>query len=179
MQLYRRLAFGGLLDLHVLDTRQYRSDQACGDGNKRLCDGALSAGRTLLGEAQERWLEEGMRSSSAQWSVLANQIMLAGVVGGAPEAPSYSMDVWTGYPESRRRLVDLLAVAPSPALVLTGDIHSNWAAELKPDFEQDDSPVVGVELVGTSIASGGDGNDDKPATLARNPMRPSRPGRPT
>ena len=34
MPLYRRLRFGDLIDMSVLDTRQYRSDQPCGDRTK-------------------------------------------------------------------------------------------------------------------------------------------------
>ncbi len=34
IQIYRRAAYGNLATFHVLDTRQFRSDQACGDGTK-------------------------------------------------------------------------------------------------------------------------------------------------
>ena len=47
---------------------------------------------------------------------------------------------------------------PNP-VVLTGDIHSNWAADLKLDFDIPSSKVVGSEYIGTSISSGGDGQD--------------------
>ena len=50
-------------------------------------------------------------------------------------------------------------------VVLTGDIHSHWANELLTDFDRPDSPPVGVEFVGTSISSGGDGTA-APRTLA-------------
>ena len=44
-------------------------------------------------------------------------------------------------------------------MVLTGDIHSHWVNELHNGFARQDRPVVAAELVGTSISSGGDGND--------------------
>jgi alkaline phosphatase D len=56
--------------------------------------------------------------------------------------------------------------------VLTGDIHTNWVNDLKPEFYRDDSPVVATEFVGTSVTSGGDGSDVRPTTatvLAENP----------
>ena len=57
-------------------------------------------------------------------------------------------------------------------LVLTGDVHSNWVNDLKVDYRDPAAPVIGTELVGTSISSGGDGadgRDDAAALLAENP----------
>ena len=44
-------------------------------------------------------------------------------------------------------------------VVLTGDVHANYAAELKADFDDPTSDTIGTEFVGTSITSGGDGFD--------------------
>ncbi len=58
------------------------------------------------------------------------------------------------------------------AVVLTGDVHSHWAAEVRERFDDPSSPVVATELVTTSISSGGDGSDsrdDIAAMLAENP----------
>ncbi len=59
MQLYRRLGWGSLATFHVLDTRQYRDDQACGDGTRIGCTDRLDPARTLTGDTQERWLLDG------------------------------------------------------------------------------------------------------------------------
>jgi alkaline phosphatase D len=70
------------------------------------------------------------------------------------------MDRWDGYVAARDRLMRFLADARiANPLVLTGDIHSNWVADLKLNFDDPKSPVVGAEFVGTSITSGGDGSD--------------------
>ena len=61
--LYRRLAFGDLAEFSVLDTRQYRTDQPCGDGNKPQCPAALAPEATLLGEKQEQWFLDGLSRS--------------------------------------------------------------------------------------------------------------------
>jgi alkaline phosphatase D len=37
MPIHRQFRFGKLMEMNVLDTRQYRSDQACGDGRKVSC----------------------------------------------------------------------------------------------------------------------------------------------
>ena len=160
MRLFRRLRFGRLMNLHVLDTRQYRSDQPCGDGSKPRCAEALAATQTMMGAEQERWLERGLQDSKARWNVVANQVMIAQVKRGTPEAPTYSMDKWDGYVSARERLLKVLASAPpSNPVVVTGDIHSNWAAELKTNFDDPSSRTVAPEFSGTSMSSGGDGSD--------------------
>lgn len=169
MQLFRRLRFGRLADLHVLDTRQYRSDQACGDGRKVRCPESLGANRTMMGAVQERWLERGLRSSRARWNVLANQVMLAQTRFEQADQEVFGMDRWDGYPVAQQRLVRLLASARrANPIVITGDIHTNWVADLKERYD-DSSPVVSSEFVGTSITSGGDGNDTVSPALKRNP----------
>ena len=172
--LNRRLRFGDLADFHVLDGRQYRTDQACGDGRRVMCAEALNRDRTMLGAAQEQWLFDGLAASPGRWNVLANQVMIARLEGAPPDGgPVVSMDRWDGYPAAQTRLLSFLdRVRPSNPVVVTGDIHSNWAADLKADFLDPASATVGAELVGTSITSGGDGadsNDGTEDTLARNP----------
>ena len=171
IQLFRRLPFGRLLDLHVLDTRQYRSDQPCGDGTKPRCPEALAATQAMMGERQERWLERGLRDSKAQWNLIANQVMIAQVRRGTPEAPTYAMDKWDGYVAARERLLRALASAPpSNPVVITGDVHTNWVSELKTNFDDPSSRTVAPEFTGTSMTSGGDGSDGDLARIqALNP----------
>ncbi|HYR84606.1 MAG TPA: alkaline phosphatase D family protein [Terriglobia bacterium] len=166
ISLFRKLSFGSLIDFHVLDTRQYRSDQPCGDGLKPRCAAALAPSQTMMGAKQENWLMNGLRSSQARWNVLANQVMIADVAQPVAGARTFSMDKWGGYVEARKRLLDFLGQArPSNPIVITGDIHSNWVSDLKLDFDNPSSTTVGTEFVGTSITSGGDGNDSVPEGL--------------
>jgi alkaline phosphatase D len=159
-RLYRRLRFGRLLDLHVLDGRQYRTDQPCGDGRKPQCAEAFDTRATMLGRAQEAWLEDGLSQSNARWNAIANQVPLSQIDNEPGEDASYSMDRWDGYPAARTRLLHFLRVRrPGNPVVLTGDTHFNLAGELKPQFGDPGSPVVGVEFIGTSLSSGGDGAD--------------------
>jgi alkaline phosphatase D len=171
---YRRFAFGDLLSLSVLDTRQYRDDQACGDRIKPTCDDRSAPTRSMLGAGQEFWLDRGLRSSRARWNVIAQQVMMAPLQYRAPDGtPTWPMDAWDGYPAARQRLLDTFAsgVVSNP-VVLTGDIHSNWVNDLHADPERVESPVVATELVGSSITTGGDGRDvteEAEGTMARNP----------
>ncbi|MEZ4415993.1 MAG: alkaline phosphatase D family protein [Gemmatimonadota bacterium] len=171
--LYRRLRFGGLIEMSVLDTRQYRTDQPCGDGRKPRCAEAYLEEATMMGAEQERWLMENMARSDARWNVLANQVMMSEVKAIVNGAESYSLDQWAGYVAPRQRLTGFLAeTRPSNPVVLTGDIHSNWVADIKVDYEDAVAPVVATEFVGTSISSGGDGQDSYesiPQTLSMNP----------
>lgn len=170
MQLFRRFRFGSLLDMHVLDTRQYRSDQACGDGRKPRCPEALAPNRTLMGSRQERWLESGLRASRARWNVLANQVMLAQTKFMQDEQATFGMDRWDGYVAAQQRLLRLMAATQKARpVVITGDVHANWVADLKVDFDSPESPVIASEFVGTSITSGGDGHDNASPALKANP----------
>ena len=172
LQLYRAFGWGDLASVHVLDTRQYRTDQPCGDG-RGACDGMFDPAATPLGEAQERWLLDGLDGSAARWNVIPQQIMMARIDFTSGDGESYALDMWSGYEAARRRLMEFLAARrPGNPLVLTGDIHSNWVNDLKVDYRDPAAPVVGTELVCTSISSGGDGADggDRAAALiAENP----------
>jgi len=174
LQLYRSNGFGRLAAFQILDTRQYRSDQPCGDGNKPPCPEVFSPSATVLGEAQENWLNKTLQQSGARWNILAQQIMMARVDRAPGESVAWSMDQWAGYDAPRRRLLSAIHAARiSNPVVLTGDIHSNWVNDLKIDFDDPQAPTVATEFVGTSISSGGDGIDrpkDADRTLAENPF---------
>jgi alkaline phosphatase D len=173
VEIYRRLNFGTLASFHLLDTRKYRSDQPCGDGSKLACPESLDAKQTILGREQEQWLMRSLRQSPARWNVLAQQVMVGPADSLIGAEQRFSMDQWSGYAAARQRFLEFLRDhKPSNPVVLTGDIHSNWVNDLKPEFYREDSPVVATEFVGTSISSGGDGADVRPTTaalLAENP----------
>jgi alkaline phosphatase D len=167
LTLYRQITFGRLASFNVLDTRQYRSDQPCGGGRRPQCPEALSPDRTLLGANQRQWLFDSLAESPATWNVLAQQVMMARVDRDYGPKKIYVMDQWPGYESDRRRVLKFLHEQKiSNPVVLTGDIHSNWANELIADFDDLGSQSVATEFVGTSISSGGDGRL-KPADLNR------------
>lgn len=173
LQLYRRLAFGDLAEFSVLDTRQYRTDQPCEDGNKPQCPAALAAEATMLGPEQERWFLDGLGRSKTKWNIVAQQVMMAKVDRRAGPEQAYAMDQWSGYESARGRVLKYLNERkPSNPVVITGDIHTNWVADLKLDFADPKSATVGTEFVGTSITSGGNGADTLPAVEAYLPENP-------
>ena len=173
MQMYRRVPYGGLVEFAVLDTRQYRTDQPCGDGTKVPCEGVFDPKATIMGDVQEAWLKGTLDKSPAKWNIIANQVLMARIDQKPGPEEALSMDQWSGYEVCRDRLMKFLAERkPSNPIVITGDIHSNWVADLKVDWKDEKSPVVGTEFTGTSISSGGDGVDERPTTkevYAENP----------
>ncbi|TLQ46374.1 alkaline phosphatase D family protein [Streptomyces marianii] len=163
MRLYRRLRFGRLAQFDVLDTRQYRSDQAYGDGWQTPGPESEDPARTMTGEEQERWLLDGWRASDAVWNVVPQQVAFAQRRNLPTPDFKLSMDSWDGYPASRQRVLDGAEAAGIDNLVvLTGDVHVGYAFDLKKDFDDPSSRTVGTEFVATSVSSGKDGAE-KPA----------------
>jgi alkaline phosphatase D len=142
----------------MLDTRQYRTDQPCGDSLTPHCAESLSPDATILGLEQERWLLDGLGASAARWNLLGNQLPMAEIDRLAGPARGFQMDQWSGYVRARDRLVGFLRERKvSNPIVITGDVHQSWVAEINADANDPGSAIVGTEFVGTSISSGGDG----------------------
>lgn len=206
LTLFRRFNFGALADIHMLDTRQFRTDQPAGDGfgstdpnsvavepvfGEQLfdADGILDPAATLMGATQERWLEDGLRRSRARWNVIANQVMVTrwnlieagrlqiALNPGIPDAQKQqilallanvgeflNVDAWDGYQAARQRLFDVLeTVRPNNPVIVTGDIHAAWAANLVKDFSDPGSQMLAAEFVCTSISSTFLALDPRPA----------------
>ena len=161
MQLYRELPMGSLANFVVADTRQYRTDQPYGDSGSKDGPEMTDPNATLPGIAQEEWIVKRMSRSKAKWNILAQQVLMAAHdrIPGAEKG--YSTDQWDAYRASRQRVLTGIADrGTNNPVVLTGDIHQHYAADLLRNFDDPSSPIIGSELVGTSITSGGDGNDN-------------------
>ncbi|WP_114951955.1 alkaline phosphatase D family protein [Sphingosinicella terrae] len=169
---HRQVRYGDLAEIDLLDTRQYRSDQPCGDGFRPVCAEVTSADAQVLGAEQEAWLARNLSRSQARWNCLAQQVMMMSVDRRRTpdEAPEklLNLDTWAAYEVPRQRLLARLRGLDN-VVVLTGDEHQNWAGELHDDRDR----RVAVEFVATSISSGGDGSDLRPGSdhiLAANPQ---------
>ena len=160
MQLYRRVRWGGLATFHMLDTRQYRDRPGLRRRVRSDCAERFDPARTLTGAEQERWLLDGFARSRARWDVLGQQVFFSQVDLTPGPGRGVNPDAWDGYTANRDRIVAGLVDSPvRNAVVLTGDVHSHWAAEVRETVDDPTSRVVATELVTTSISSGGDGSD--------------------
>jgi alkaline phosphatase D len=140
----RRLRWGPLADVILLDGRQYRSDQACHDAVFNIeppCPGAADPSRTMLGADQEDWLGEALATATGRWTVLGQQTVLSDF--RLPNGAILNYDQWDGYGPARDRLL-AQARRADRVVVLTGDIHLAAVGTL---------PGVGVEFVTASISS--------------------------
>lgn len=159
LQLYRQINFGRLLSLNVLDTRQYRSNQVCRGGYLEACPDRFDPHRSLLGLHQESWLFEQLATSKATWNVLAQQVPMFSLDQAAAGLGRYHMDKWDGYDATRERLFKTLEQqGTANPVILSGDVHTHWAADVKARPDDPASANLGTELTASSITSGGDGS---------------------
>ena len=177
MRLYQRVTWGDLVEMSVLDTRQYRSDQPCGEGRPgggnlvERCTARLDPSQTMTGADQERWLLIGLARSRARWNVIAQPQLMAELRQRTPVgSEAYWTDGWDGYAAARARILShLRARRIANPVVIGGDIHSFWVTDLKADFGDPASPTVATEFVGTSVTSLGVSYDTFAALLPENP----------
>ena len=179
MPIHRRLRYGRLAELFMLDGRQYRSRQPCIDSGvargqivtDATCSDRLDPSRTFLGFAQARWLYDGLARSDARWNVLGQDLVMAGLrfENGGDET-RYWTDTWDGFPAARDRMTGALdTLRPKNPVVLSGDYHSFWTNDVKLDSRDEASPTVATEFVGTSITSGGPPYEGLMGAMPANP----------
>lgn len=175
MQLYDSYDFGDLATFFMLDERQYRAHQACtklGRSNGAVgedCTERLAPGRTMLGTTQEAWLRNGLTRTRAKWNLITQQTLMAQRDHKLGPGQAFGTDGWDGYPIARSQLLnDIARLRPSNPLVISGDVHCTWVADLKPDFDDSRSPVVATEFCGTSITSQGPSQKQVQGLLAEN-----------
>ena len=165
----RGVRYGNLVEMDILDTRQFRSDQPCNDAWEPVCDGVNDRNATVLGAEQEAWLVRNLNRRDARWNCVAQQIMMMSLDRRTRDEPAkiVNPDSWAAYEVPRRRLLNRMRGLGN-VVVLTGDEHQNFAGLL-----HDGETPVAVEFVSTSISSGGDGSDLRPGSdriLANNPQ---------
>ncbi|MFI9466442.1 alkaline phosphatase D family protein [Streptomyces sp. NPDC052492] len=163
---YRRLRFGKLADLSLLDLRSFRSQQvSLGDGDVDDPD------RTLTGRAQLDWLKAGLSASDTTWRLVGTSVMispfsvgslpasllkpLAKLLGLPQEGLALNTDQWDGYTDDRRELLaHLRAHAIRNTVFLTGDIHMAWANDVPVNAGTYPlSASAATEFVVTSVTS--------------------------
>lgn len=168
LAVYRTLDVGGLIQLFILDTRQYSDEPPCpgddGLGTVADCDARTEGDRTLIGDAQKTWLLDGLKASTATWTGLANPVIFAGLVAGTADKggddtaeagdPKFFMDTWDGFPAERAEIRSALAEVDNP-VILTGDYHASFVLDVNDtkSIPPDDGDPVCPEFLVTAISS--------------------------
>ncbi|MFI5626248.1 alkaline phosphatase D family protein [Nocardioides sp. NPDC051685] len=166
-RIYRRLRFGNLLELSMLDLRSYRSEQVA----RTDLAGVDDPDRTITGDKQLAWLKDGLLTD-ARWKIVGNPVMIAPVTFGAlpkslispvndvtgllpDNGIALNVDQWDGYTADRTELFEHIRNnAITNTVFVTGDIHSSWACDLPYDSAVYPlGKTAGVEFVATSVTS--------------------------
>lgn len=177
-RLYQNYVFGNLMELFVLDERQYRDGPACQkDFLSFGCENLYDANRSMLGQTQKQWLQAGLSNSTRRWKFLLSEVMVQQflLTNFSPSSPRLTrqlfpqerevspgffinLDAWDGYPAERTELLEFIRDRNiANVVVCTGDIHNCFVGELRPDFQNLNQPSVGVEVVTGSVTSAGIG----------------------
>ena len=182
VQLNRQVTYGNLIQFLVLDTRQFRTEQPCGDQGSLIessckersqdpilngqtprrrhsilsAEGPLGEQSPWLKDLEENWLKEQGRLTSPpyKWNVLAQQIPMFQYNHYDWTGNWYS-ESWDSYTAVRGRILNHIAQNNVPnAVVITGDMHSSWVANLEKNFNDNTvTDVVATEFCATSISS--------------------------
>jgi alkaline phosphatase D len=164
---FRRLRYGNLATFHMIDSRQFRTQPptaACAPADRPdgYCPDVLDPNSSILGDAQEAWLLDGLSTADTTWNVLGNQFAFTQRDGDGRLEPSEERDLgggWDRYVADRQTILDHLQAEDIRNLVIvTGDSHRNWVLDTPPDHRTWDAAVAPVctEFMVTSVTSGGE-----------------------
>ena len=180
--LQRKISVGDLMQISLLDGRQFRdSKEICnnndypnyGFGNYReRCDLVFDEDRSMLGKEQERWLTDNLVQNKSTWNVVASP---------GPFLPfRYHIDgkelsyigAWDIYPANRKRIAEAIETAEvGHPVILSGDVHSFWAVDGRLTRDPNERIPV-VEFVASSISANWPEQLARPVTenLEHNPQ---------
>ena len=157
-RIYGSMRLGRNAELLLLDERQFKGDQPCGDGFAQPCPAANDP-RAFLGDTQKAWLKNRLAGSDAAWKLVGNQVMIMSFDVVAPNNPA-TVDSWDGYGAERRDIAEFIGGAnPTGQPIrdvsfITGDIHTFFSGRVTPSGRAG-APVVATEFVCGSVTSEG------------------------
>jgi len=175
-RIYRGLNFGKTVDLIMLDQRQYRGDQPCGDAFAAPQCAEFNNPRPYLGSAQMAWAKQRLQSSQAAWKVVGNEAMIMNTKSGP--ATYLGFDSWQGYHVEREELLaHIQSKGIKDVVFVTGDIHTFVAGDVR--TQDSTGQTVALEFVGGSVTSRGLGESDldlgNGVTIKGNDQNPNTP----
>ncbi|EJD45874.1 hypothetical protein AURDEDRAFT_184531 [Auricularia subglabra TFB-10046 SS5] len=160
LRIWRNFQFGKLLDLTMLDTRNYDRDVTDDGWNRALVASvADKPQRSIMGANQEQWFMQTLSTSKkrgAVWRIVGQQVVFSQLLQGS----SFNLDAWDGYKANRQRILEHIHDEKiDNVVVLAGDSHANWVSDLA--FPNDTTTydprtgagALGVEFAGTAVTS--------------------------
>lgn len=164
LRIWRDFQFGNLLDLIMLDTRQYSRDVPDLSSNLQLLKNIRDdQARTLMGPRQEAWFYRKLKESAkrkARWRFIGQQIVFAEVADNSTGL-GYNPDAWDGYRANKNRTLEtLINNKIENNIILSGDSHANYVSDINYRDRKDYDPATGVgsvavEFAGTAVSSPG------------------------
>ena len=181
-RIYRDYRYGDLLRLIMLDTRIYGRDpqpDISGTDFTRpsILDVLNDGERQMLGRKQQRWLRKRLKKRGTTWQVIGQQVLLTPLdspdleplldltrpslipveslrqnIALSKTNPPVLLDTWDGYPWARRQLLKDIERYGYNTVVLSGDLHTSIAGNVRLDGASD---VTTVEFMATSVTSPG------------------------
>ncbi|KAL9049370.1 MAG: hypothetical protein Q9162_007249 [Coniocarpon cinnabarinum] len=177
LRIWRSFSIGNLIDLLMLDTRQY--DRSITDlywNTDYVREISNDAGRSMMGSRQENWFYDQLSASAARgatWRLIGSQTVFSrqneSVAYGSQDPFDY--DAWDGYLANRNRTLNhLYSNHINNNIMMAGDSHLNWvsdlvwldpqnfgpnsnAGNLPPYDNNTGAGAIGVEFAGTAVSS--------------------------
>lgn len=152
--IYRQFSYGAQADFFVLDTRSYRDPNVNWDPSP-----VDITPKTMLGEEQFAWLQDGLSGSSATWKFIISSVPLS-YPTGFPQPQVDGRDGWANFTEKSGYETELLSLifyiesqGIDNVIFITGDTHWPFAISYDPDrngeadfYELSSSPLSAIPL---------------------------------
>ncbi|GAM91584.1 hypothetical protein ANO11243_096360 [Dothideomycetidae sp. 11243] len=166
LRVWRSFSIGNLLDLIMLDTRQY--DRSITDlywNTDYIALIANDAGRSMMGSRQENWFYHQLGQSAnrgATWRVVGSQTVFSRMndSAGLPNKDPFDRDAWDGYIANRNRTFNYLYENKiDNNIFISGDSHASWVSDLAwqdinhPYNSSTGAGSVGAEFAGSAVSS--------------------------
>ena len=132
-RVYRKVSYGPLLDIFILDMRSYKGENT--SNNPRS-----TTEEPILGEKQTNWLIDSLKDSRATWKIVANDLPLGIIVPDGDDGDQESVSNGaTGAPAGREcEIARLLSAIKDVSNIvwLTADVHYTAAHHYSPERAQ-------------------------------------------
>lgn len=121
-KIYRNFYIPDLINIALIDGRQYRDKKVCERGFSFECnDLSKNPDLEYLGKEQNKWLKNLMNENRNEWFILANNTIL---MDFKLFGSTLNFDQWDGFDKEKNDLIEFVNNKKDfPLIVMTGDVH--------------------------------------------------------